>query len=42
VDLPGVEIVTKSNLPPAGQYVTPQKDGVSYFLAKWKAEGLGS
>jgi ABC-type sugar transport system substrate-binding protein len=36
------QIVTKSNLPPVGQYVAPQKDGVSYFLAKWKAEGLGS
>ena len=36
------QVVTKSNLPPAGQYVAPQKDGVSYFLAKWKAEGLGS
>jgi ABC-type sugar transport system substrate-binding protein len=36
------QIVTQSNLPPAGQYVAPQKDGVSYFLAKWKAEGLGT
>jgi ABC-type sugar transport system substrate-binding protein len=36
------QVVTKANLPPAGQYVAPQKDGVSYFLAKWKAEGLGS
>jgi ABC-type sugar transport system substrate-binding protein len=33
-------IVTKDNLPPAGQYVAPKVDGVSYFLAKWKAEGL--
>lgn len=36
------QVVTKSNLPPAGQYVAPKKDAVSYFLAKWKAEGLGS
>jgi ABC-type sugar transport system substrate-binding protein len=34
------QIVTKANLPPAGQYVAPKVDGVSYFLAKWKAEGL--
>jgi ABC-type sugar transport system substrate-binding protein len=34
------QIVTKDNLPPAGQYVAPKVDGVSYFLAKWKAEGL--
>jgi len=34
------QIVTKDNLPPAGQYVAPRVDGVSYFLAKWKAEGL--
>jgi ABC-type sugar transport system substrate-binding protein len=36
------QLVTKSNLPPAGQYVAPQKDGVTYFMAKWKAEGLGT
>jgi ABC-type sugar transport system substrate-binding protein len=34
------QIVTKDNLPPQGQYVAPKVDGVSYFLAKWKAEGL--
>lgn len=33
-------VVTKDNLPPEGQYVAPKVDGVSYFLAKWKAEGL--
>lgn len=36
------QLVTKATLPPAGDYVAPRKDGVSYFLAKWKAEGLGS
>jgi ABC-type sugar transport system substrate-binding protein len=34
------QLVTKDNLPPSGQYVAPKVDGVSYFLAKWKAEGL--
>jgi ABC-type sugar transport system substrate-binding protein len=34
------QIVTKDNLPPQGQYVAPKVDGVSFFLAKWKAEGL--
>lgn len=35
------QLVTKATLPPPGDYVAPRKDGVSYFLAKWKAEGLG-
>ena len=34
------QVVTKDNLPPTGKYVAPRVDGVSYFLAKWKAEGL--
>ncbi|HET9103955.1 MAG TPA: substrate-binding domain-containing protein [Solirubrobacteraceae bacterium] len=32
------QIVDKSNLPPAGQYVQPKWDVPSYFIAKWKAE----
>lgn len=32
------QIVDKSNLPPAGQYVPPKWDVPSYFIAKWKAE----
>jgi ribose transport system substrate-binding protein len=32
------QIVTKDNLPPAGQYVPPKWDVPSYFIAKWKAE----
>ena len=34
------EIVTKGNLPPAQRYVAPRADVVTYFTAKWKAEGL--
>jgi ABC-type sugar transport system substrate-binding protein len=43
-DYPGVgdlfsyEIIDKTNLPPAGQYVAPKVDVPSYFTAKWKAE----
>lgn len=32
------QIVTKENLPEAGQYVMPEWDVPSYFIAKWKAE----
>jgi ABC-type sugar transport system substrate-binding protein len=32
------QIVTKENLPEAGQYVMPKWDVPSYFIAKWKAE----
>jgi ABC-type sugar transport system substrate-binding protein len=32
------QIVTKANLPPAGQYVPTKYDIPSYFIAKWKAE----
>ena len=35
------QIVTAANLPPAGRYVAPKVDAVSYFVAKWKAEGFG-
>ena len=34
------QVVTKDNLPPAGQYVAPKVDADSCFLAKWKAERL--
>jgi ribose transport system substrate-binding protein len=37
-DLFSYEIIDKSNLPPAGQYVQPKVDVPSYFTAKWKAE----
>jgi ABC-type sugar transport system substrate-binding protein len=32
------EIITKSNVPPAGHYFTPKWDIPSYFISKWKAE----
>jgi ABC-type sugar transport system substrate-binding protein len=32
------QVVTKENLPEAGQYVMPKWDIPSYFIAKWKAE----
>jgi len=32
------QIVTKEDLPPAGEYVAPKYDVPSYFIAKWKAE----
>jgi len=35
------QIVTPANLPPKGMYVSPGVDVVSYFIAKWKAEGFG-
>ncbi|WP_395103911.1 sugar ABC transporter substrate-binding protein [Actinomadura sp. SCN-SB] len=36
-------LVTKNNLPPAGQLVTPPVDFVRFFTAKWKHEfGAGS
>jgi ABC-type sugar transport system substrate-binding protein len=35
------QIVTGANLPPAKNYVAPKVDVVSYFTAKWKAEGFG-
>jgi len=34
-------MVVGANVPPAGQYVRPKVDAVSYFIAKWKAEGIG-
>jgi hypothetical protein len=37
-DLYDYEIVTKDNLPPAGEYREPKVDFVSYFKAKWEAE----
>jgi ABC-type sugar transport system substrate-binding protein len=37
-----IEVVTKSNLPPAGLYVPPKTNYPAFFLAKWKAEyGVG-
>ena len=37
-----IQIITKSNLPPAGQYVTPATDYPAFFAAKWKKEfGVG-
>lgn len=37
------QIVTRDNLPEeTGQYVAPPVDVVSYFTAKWQAEGFGS
>jgi ABC-type sugar transport system substrate-binding protein len=37
-----IEVITKSNLPPAGQYVPPKTNYPAFFLAKWKAEyGVG-
>jgi ribose transport system substrate-binding protein len=33
-------IVTKANLPKSGTYVAPPADVVTYFISKWKAEGL--
>jgi ABC-type sugar transport system substrate-binding protein len=35
------DIVTDKNLPAANHYVAPKYDVVSYFIAKWKAEGFG-
>jgi ABC-type sugar transport system substrate-binding protein len=35
------DIVTDKNLPAANHYVGPKYDVVSYFIAKWKAEGFG-
>jgi ABC-type sugar transport system substrate-binding protein len=32
------QIITKENLPEAGQYVMPEWDVPSYFIGKWKAE----
>jgi ABC-type sugar transport system substrate-binding protein len=34
-------LVTGKNLPPANTYPRPRSDAVSYFIAKWKAEGVG-
>lgn len=31
-------LITKENLPPAGQYVEPKEDFTAYFTAKWSAE----
>lgn len=37
-----IEVVNKSNLPPAGLYVPPKTNYPAFFLAKWKAEyGIG-
>ncbi len=33
-----IEVIDKSNLPPAGQYVTPKVDYVAFFESKWKKE----
>ncbi len=35
------QIVTGANLPPANTYVAPKVDTVTYFVTKWKTEGLG-
>jgi ABC-type sugar transport system substrate-binding protein len=35
------QIVTPSNLPPENTYVAPKVDAVTYFITKWKTEGLG-
>jgi ABC-type sugar transport system substrate-binding protein len=35
------QIVTPQNLPPKGQYVAPNADVVTYFVTKWKTEGVG-
>jgi ABC-type sugar transport system substrate-binding protein len=32
------QILTKANLPPAGQYAQPKWDVPSYFISKWRAE----
>ena len=37
-DLFGYQIITKDNLPTAGEYVAPPVDVVSFFTAKWKAQ----
>ncbi|CAB4879300.1 unannotated protein [freshwater metagenome] len=37
-DLFGYQIITKDNLPTAGEYVAPPVDVVSFFNAKWKAQ----
>jgi ABC-type sugar transport system substrate-binding protein len=37
-----IEVIDKSNLPPAGQYVPPKTDYPAFFGAKWKKEyGVG-
>ena len=37
-----IEVIDKSNLPPAGQYVPPKTDYPAFFAAKWKKEfGVG-
>lgn len=37
-----IEVITKSNLPPAGQYVPPKTDYQAFYAGKWKAEyGVG-
>ena len=37
-----IEVVDKSNLPPAGEYVPPKTDYPAFFAAKWKTEyGVG-
>lgn len=37
-DLFSYQIVTKANLPPAGEYFPPKVDVVSFFNSKWKSE----
>jgi ribose transport system substrate-binding protein len=32
------EMITKENLPPKGQYVTPKNDFVTFFTTKWEKE----
>jgi hypothetical protein len=37
-----IEVIDKSNLPPAGEYVPPKTDYPAFFAAKWKKEyGVG-
>jgi ABC-type sugar transport system substrate-binding protein len=37
-----IEVIDKSNLPPAGEYVPPKTDYPAFFAAKWKTEfGVG-
>ncbi|MHB1469598.1 MAG: sugar ABC transporter substrate-binding protein [Solirubrobacteraceae bacterium] len=38
VDGSGIQVISKENLPPEGQYVTPKSDYVAFFEAKWKKE----
>jgi hypothetical protein len=33
-----IQVINKSNLPPAGQYVAPTINTAAFFDAKWTAE----